>query len=302
MLHKSRVCADMGTENCPCRLAEYGKCLVCGRLDSEKGTCDCVWQGVCIYNEYMQNNCCINGWQRDFRPYKIQKIKRYEKDLVVLQISVPRGVAEKAALPGSFVFVKAENSPQFFDVPLSVMKSDYEKGCIELALKVDGPKTCELISRISDRLLMRGIYRNGLRGVGKLMSPEGKRVLCLTKGIGLAPVANYIRWAGGKDRIDVIADLEKISLPFAEAALDGCQIESVTYDRLPMEMSWAAEERYDVIVISASDYFQENIFVPESKKVLSNNHTMCCGEGICGSCMCGDRGGVRPRMCKRSDL
>ena len=123
-------------------------------------------------------------------------------------------------------------------------------------------------------------------------------MLCLTKGVGLAPVSNYIRWAGGRDRIDVIADLEKINLAFAEYALEGCQVDSLHYGKLPLNLSWAEEEKYDVIIISASEYYQQNIYVPEAKKVLSNNHTMCCGEGICGACICLDENGEMRHMCK----
>lgn len=169
---------------------------------------------------------------------------------------------------------------------------------------------------------------------GTEISEAGKRrVLCLTKGAGIAPVANYIRWAEGKDRIDVIADLDKISREFAEYALGmtglcgqacdepdradglcgqgGCELqagreqsdvanglESVTYGPLPLNLSWTESEKYDVIIISASDFYQQNIYVPEAKKVLSNNHTMCCGEGICGACMCMDAMGKEHRSCK----
>ena len=63
-------------------------------------------------------------------------------------------------------------------------------------------------------------------------------------------------------------------------------------------MTWTEEEDYDVIVISASEYFQQNIYVPETKRVLSNNHSMCCGEGICGACLCTDNNGKAQRMCK----
>ena len=401
MLLNNKLCADAGTVNCPCYLAEYGQCIVCARLRGSDGicrtgnstegetesscrtpiSCDCQWQGTCIYNEYLQNKQCIKegreadtaalqkdaaGEQRQRHLCKIQKIKWFEDDLAVMRISVPRGMAEKASLPGSFVFVKAPGMESCFSFPVSVMRSDYEDRTLELAIKVTGPKSRALLDSyratgehetpLDDAcgfVELRGLYRNGLLGVEKLMaqgtgavqgaegaresakpdsgddggtrkaSGEPRRVLCLTKGLGLAPVANYIRWADGRAEIDVIADLEKINRQFAEYALCGSSVESIgghvepisghvssisdyvasiKFGRLPLNLSWAEEEKYDVIVISASDYYQQNIYVPEEKKVLSNNHTMCCGEGICGACMCVDVDGVEHRMCKSCGL
>ena len=389
MLLNSKLCADAGTVNCPCYLAEYGKCIVCSRL-GRSGTCgapavcDCQWQGTCIYNEYLQNNRCIKegedagaggdeavysglGERRQSRLCEIQMIKWFEDDLAVMRIGVPRGMAEKASLPGSFVFVKAPGMESCFDFPVSVLRSDYEASALEIAVKVLGPKSRTLLDRyrscdvdaagkardilVNGYIELRGIYRNGLLGVEKLLgvrdglritnqgdtNPDaGKhRVLCLTKGVGIAPVANYIRWAEGRDRIDVIADLDKINLEFAEYALPesginsagnspansecgggpvlengtSCDamaldpegfrgVNSVTYESLPLDLSWAEQEKYDVIIISASDYYQQNIFVPEAKKVLSNNTSMCCGEGICGACICMDAAGREHRACK----
>lgn len=375
MLLNNKLCVDAGTVNCPCRLAECGKCIVCSRLGESgncagcrKGdcscssdgpaVCDCQWQGVCIYNEYLQNNLCINDWygacnksasghgtcseQRQIRNCEIQKIKWFKDDLAVMRIGVPKGMAEKAELPGSFVFVKSPGAEDWFDFPLSVMRADYEKSVIELAVNITGPKSHALMEPYrgssTDELSiddawrgemksahlgyveLRGIYRNGMLGTGKLMEEKStspgntalngingarntaetgnRRVLCLTKGVGIAPVANYIRWAGTRDRIDVIADLDKINRSFAEYALENCRINSLVYGHLPLNMPWAESEKYDTIVISASEYYQKNIYVPETKKVLSNNTSMCCGEGICGACMCTDENGVSHRRCK----
>jgi len=304
MLHKERLCADAGTQNCPCRLADFGQCPVCRKLAGGK-CCECDWQGVCIYNEYLQNNRCMMCRRQD-EPYRIEKTTWYEEDLVVMRVSVPRGLAEKASLPGSFVFMKAPGTEPFFSVPVSVAAADHEKGTVDFAVKISGPKTESLVrgcgighgKEASGHVELRGVYRNGFLGVEKLLDPVPKKVLCLTKGVGLAPAANYIRWSGGKDRIDLIADLEKINAGFADDILDGCSLNSLRYGALPLNMTWAEEDDYDVIVISASEYFQENIYVPESKKVLSNNHSMCCGEGICGACIFTDDKGKVHRMCK----
>lgn len=329
MLLRNKLCVDVGTVNCPCYLAEYGKCIVCSRLGGRE-RCDCQWQGVCVYNEYLQNNQCIKE-RRQSRICKIQKIKWFDDDLAVMRLGVPQGMAEKAVLPGSFVFVRSPGEEAFFDFPVSVLRADYEKATLEIAVKVMGPKSRALLDQYRENGLLidnvcrkplkteawgwvrlRGIYRNGLLGAEKLKSPGSKRVLCLTKGVGLAPAANYIRWAEGRDRIDVISDLDKINREFADYVLRGILpgenmnsdlgymkgVNSVAYGPLPLNMSWAESEKYDVIIISASDYYQQNIYVPAEKKVLSNNHAMCCGEGVCGACICIDADGREHRTCK----
>ena len=483
MLLNSKLCADAGSVNCPCYLAEYGKCIVCSRLGAgrsvthdagrecnscdESGAaevCNCQWQGMCIYNEYLQNSSGAvppvkgsgeehksgaTGERRYSMCCRIRKIIWYEENLAVMQVEVPAGIAEKASLPGSYVFMKRPADEPFFYTPLSIMYADYEKGVLYIAVQVNGPKTkallgsyagnCENISlmndagacicevessicnekkcacdvkspidnekecacdaklpigdsneRAADYVELRGIYRNGMLGAQKLMKtgavaasgaeaaagtepatgakaaagaepaagtepetgaelaaraestagtkaasgaestagtkaasgaesaaePNGAgiiggsasgslKVLCLCKGLGLAPVANYIRWAGGKHHIDVIADLDKINRRFADDALDAAgrsAVNSVEFRKLPLDFSWAEQEKYDVIIISASDFYQQNIYVPQSKKVLSNNHTMCCGEGICGACICMNADGTSHRMCKECEV
>ena len=431
MLLNNMKCIDAGTVNCPCYLAEYGKCLVCSRLggsgacgtvcsggsglrdagcgcDGNAGTpaaCNCRWQGVCIYNEYLQNGygavppgkgyeseeeqkSGAAGEQRHSMCCKIRKIIWYEENLAVMQVEVPAGIAEKASLPGSYVFMKRPADEPFFYTPLSIMYADYEGCLLHIAVQINGAKTkallgnyadscgseiavaspiadasihaCEKGSPIADESVapegyveLRGIYRNGLLGVYKLMqigaagangavsdstevagkpAPGSLKVLCLTKGLGLAPVANYIRWADGNHHIDVITDLDKINRRFADDLLaaagvgeagqmpayahvsDGerlaepdigtgqSAVNSVKFRKLPLDFSWAEQEKYDVIIISASDFYQQNIYVPEAKKVLSNNHTMCCGEGICGACICMDADGTAHRMCKECEV
>jgi hypothetical protein len=261
--------------------------------------CDCRWQGMCIFNEYLQNNSCIKCQQNSVF-CDVQMIKWYEEDLVVIRLNVPRGIAEWAALPGSFVFLRAETLDAHFDMPVSVMSSDYESATIDLAVKLNGPKSKGLIGNGKTSVVeMRGIYRNGLLGAEKLMNPDVKRVLCLAKGVGIAPVANYVRWAGNNTHIiDVIVDTDKINKKLVEDAVCIDKVNSLIYGCLPKTLSWAEQEKYDVIVLSASEYFQKSIYIPENKRVLSNNHTMCCGEGICGACVHSDSSGGLHRMCK----
>lgn len=299
MRRKRMQCIDAGSQHCPCRLAALGDCLVCSRLAGHDN-CDCDWQGVCIYNEYVQNGCSEVP-QRNAKKYKIQKLIMYGKNLAVMRVEVPEGLAEKASFPGSYVFMKNPDAEPFFYAPLSIMKTDLQERYIEVAVQINGPKTRKLLES-DDCVELRGIYCNGLLGAEKLTAPGARKVLCLAKGIGLAPLVNYSRWADGKDHIDFVIDTEKISTAFVEECLAGSRVNSVKYSLLPASIKWPEQEQYDIIVLSASDYYHKNIYIPDHKKVVSNNHYMCCGEGICGSCMAVDKDGDHYRMCKCNNI
>ena len=51
---KTLSCADSGSKYCPCHLAYSKDCIRCNMLNKNE-TCDCIWQGVCIYNEVNHN-------------------------------------------------------------------------------------------------------------------------------------------------------------------------------------------------------------------------------------------------------
>ena len=63
MNYINNICVDAGTENCPCSLADTGDCLICSRLNG-KDKCDCHWAGLCIYNEFIQNDGKIRNKRR----------------------------------------------------------------------------------------------------------------------------------------------------------------------------------------------------------------------------------------------
>lgn len=215
MTYFNPICADVGTRNCPCPLAETGDCLVCSRLSGAR-ECSCRWAGVCVYNEYMQNGSMVRT-KRKTRSTEILQRLRQGDDLLMLQLRVPRGFALEASRPGSFLFLKPPGAPEMTSVPVSVMAADVERESLWVILKIISAKT-KALAACEDFLEMRGIYRSGLLGKGvagmlDLYDPGisvRKRWLILTKGVGFAPAVNLIRWAAGRIDIHVIADPEKV--------------------------------------------------------------------------------------------
>lgn len=215
MTYFNPICADVGTRNCPCPLAETGDCLVCSRLSGAR-ECSCRWAGVCVYNEYMQNGSMVRT-KRKARSTEILQRLWQGDDLLMLQLRVPRGFALEASRPGSFLFLKPPGAPEMTSVPVSVMAADVEHESLWVILKIISAKT-KALAACEDFLEMRGIYRSGLLGKGvagmlDLHDPGisvRKRWLILTKGVGFAPAVNLIRWAAGRIDIHVIADPEKV--------------------------------------------------------------------------------------------
>lgn len=293
MTYKEEVCIDAGTENCPCLLAQSGDCLTCSRLQG-KDFCNCGWRGVCIYNEYIQNGKKINN-RRESKRCRILKKIWYGEHLLVFVVEVSRGFALKASLPGSYVFLKPHGYSSCYSVPISVMRSDPDKGQIHLAVNVMAGKT-KALTEAGDEIEVRGVYRNGLLGVRKLLKKQPQKVLCITKGVGFAPAAHYNRWASGKDTVDLIVDLDKINQELVNDYLADCPANSIRYIKLTAD--FVCPTGYDAILLLASDYYQDAISIPGEKAVYSNNFHMCCGEGICGACTMVDETGKSHKMCK----
>lgn len=340
MTYINRFCADVGTVNCPCPLAETGDCLICSRL-SGKEKCDCGWAGVCIYNEYIQNDGIIRNRRKNEVVPILKKI-RYGEDIIVIVLKVSRGFALTAAQPGSFVFINSTNKSDFSNLPISVMKADVEKEQIWLALKIISGKT-KAIAEEKDSLMLRGVYRSGILGEGTASLAEDvgikkvqnreqsrrKKWLVITKGIGFAPAVNLLRWAGGRTDADIVIDTEKVGEEIIRDYLKTEEISSDKDEHISIEMaslqeavnSFSRENRhgrgklllgkysadfYDRVIIFTSDYYisvlAEAMDIPSHKIVFCNNFRMCCGEGICGACshFCGKD--KVDKMCKCREI
>lgn len=247
-----KFCIDYGTENCPCYLALTKDCLVCDRLQCHSshdslnqiiGNCnDCKWGGACVYNEFIQNGKKINN-PRINQAMQIIDKKEYPDGTTVFILDAGRGFAEKASPPGSFIFIKKNSYSDFYNIPISILWSDVEKGQIHIAIKPLSQKTKIILEednlnsvKDNNYITVRGVYRNGILGVDELFSQINNfqrqlhktdnypvqspyKILILTKGIGFAPgvhLANYLinKSNGSKNykyEIDFTMDTDKIS-------------------------------------------------------------------------------------------
>lgn len=305
MTYINSLCVDAGTNNCPCPLAETGDCLICSRL-AGRDKCDCSWAGLCIYNEFIQNDGKVRNKRRDIE-VKIVNKRWYSDDLLVLELQVPRNLALSATAPGSFVFVNGTSDNPFYNVPVSVMSSDVQKAQIRLVIKVISAKT-KTIADAKSSLLLRGIYRSGLIGLGREVLDKSGSYLVFTKGVGIAPALNFLRHMVVEGNVRMIVDTEKLTDEFVWTQLEtlGMGLDeklSVTLASLSdyIEAPIRTDE-YQKVFVLASDYYigaiKDALSVPEDKLIYSNNFHMCCGEGICGACSRVDEKGYITKMCK----
>lgn len=299
-------CIDAGSENCPCYLALTGDCLICSRLQG-RDSCNCNWHGVCIYNEFIQGNRKVNNPRRDFEAHIIEK-KFYKEDLVVYILDVEKGFAMKAGRPGSYLFVKGCDANSFYDIPISVMKADVEKGRIHLAIKIIAPKTKALLME-NEKLELRGPYRNGIHGISAMLSKRGKnqKTLILAKGIGIAPGILATQTFCNRGSVDLVIDTDKISKELIEDYLEDGTIRYLSFaengsiEKLENRLN---EKQYDNVILLASDYYIENFgkmikrTLPAADLAVSNNFRICCGEGLCGACAVDTSYGDTIKMCK----
>ena len=303
-------CVDAGTEYCPCNLALTGDCLTCSRLQG-KEFCDCGWNGVCVYNEFVQNGRRTAGPRTAFDASVVSR--RKFDDLTVLELAVGRGFAVRASRPGSYVFLRRPDQRECYDVPISVLKTEERKGTIHVAIKELGPKSKALLEDGPSRLEVRGVYGGGLQGVRYLQPGylRGKRVLFVTKGIGAAPALLTMQRLPEEVRADWIADEEKVGKEFLDVYGQGRPRESVSLAQ-PEQLAGVRERLkrggYDVVAVMASDYFVQVIcalageVLPAANLVWSNNARLCCGEGICGACTETTADGQVIRRCKCQEV
>lgn len=296
-------CIDVGSENCPCYLAETGDCMTCSRL-AGLDYCDCKWQGVCIYNEYMWNHQKAKNPREEIATKIVDK-KILKGNIAVLILQSNKYLCQRFKYPGTFIFARNPMYKQIYDIPLSIMYVDSEKDQIHIAVKIISAKTKALIES-SDELLIKGPYRNGIIGLKSLQNGDKGKILVICRNMGLAPAIKLADYYKNRKNIDVIADNFRLEEDFSKDYFEKLNI-------LPINKNFknekdlndikvlAKEGNYDSVVIFTSNKYIaifEELLEDKNDYAVLNNSNMCCGEGICGSCSYVNDDGEVIKMCK----
>lgn len=305
-------CVDRGSARCPCALMEAGQCYTCTM--SRKGKCDCSvdWQGVCPYNEFLQEGSvpAIKGGLPEEFAAEVLEIRKYSEQLAVVRLGVDRGFARRCSLPGSFVMASVLGCR----VPLSVLRTGWAHGgWIETAVQPAGPKTKELLKSCLDRgeqnpgklsclWKISGPFEAGLLNRERLR--KGEPLTVITKGTAIAPFINIKEGFLKGMKVKLLVDDDKLTEDFLADYLADCSWEKVSLTE-DEEKILAAIDGADQVMLLASPYYTERFLGmrPERKgDIITANHAnMCCGAGICGACSYTDKDGVTVRRCKCID-
>ncbi|MCR4430667.1 MAG: sulfide/dihydroorotate dehydrogenase-like FAD/NAD-binding protein [Tepidanaerobacteraceae bacterium] len=286
-------CIDAGSQYCPCYLAKTDNCLICSILQG-KEYCDCKWQGICVYQEYIWANGKIE--ERKSLCVTIAEKKYINDRLFTLTIEIPSDSLIRAYnQPGAFAFLRPANFLEYYDVPLCVMDVDESKKHLTFAINIIGPKS-KALAISENAILIRGPYWNGLFGLKHIKSSYNKNWIVIGRGIGQASllpvVKNLLR---GNNRITVLLDPGNLKVNLVEKEINKLGIEFQVFD---LNSSFHKIRLKEIIEKSETDFiyscgsdaqhkFIQNVLNKVGYKiplVISNNYQLCCGEGICGSC------------------
>lgn len=316
MQNKKIICADAATENCPCVLAETSDCLICSRLQ-KKQECSCEWSGVCVYNEFIQNNR-KRALMRTGKSFTISDIKTTsDSSFIIMEIACGRGFALSCMSPGTHVFIRPEGYEGYYDTPLSLLRTDHVKGLITLCFRVISSKTKVLAEyRTGSRVVIRGPYRNGIKGLPRSLS--GKKIMIAASGAGVIPAVAAAGLLSARNDIEInVHEPGRSEHEIIDRYLDVCAGIDVRYfnskDNDINDTSVSSvkspyinlqNSNFDAYIILGSSIFvnmlaesirkyidNDNSKIQNKNAIIavSNNSIMSCGEGICGACAPGSK-------------
>ena len=305
-------CIDINSKYCPCLLAETNHCVFCSQLKGET-TCDCNWSGICVlYEKHWQ----YNKQQESEETIKIRVEEQVEfmikeqigQNTVILELEVSHELAEGLKKIGSFIFVRSPKDPHYFNFPVNVMKVTGNR--LQLGIETIGPKSMRILAEENNKLIVRGPYYNGVLGGPWIDNITSGNIILIAGGIGQAPgfpLATQLM--NRNNQVKAILAPGKVGKIFIGEQLGemGIQVYNVASLRkfgIPLLKEWFGSQP-DLIVSAGPDEQHYGIITAMQQSgvnipmVVTNNATMCCGEGICGSCLKKTQNNKNIRMCKQ---
>jgi dihydroorotate dehydrogenase electron transfer subunit len=308
-------CIDSGTEYCPCSLAERGECIICSQL-RDQVFCDCLnWKGTCIYQEFIWNN----EKSKKNRQYEMFKIinKRYlRNDLLLFDIKVNMDLARELNNIGAFVFLKKPEDFEAYSTPISILNSDIEENVITVVIKIDGVKT-KALKECEEYIQVKGPYWNGIQGMKYLKDLKNKSCLILARGCAASPsVMAAKKLIGNGNQVVAVLDKGRSCENFAKTYFKqfGCTTEDIWFadrsgklfdESKQMIQRLIKKWNFKVVLSAGSDNFHSEVLNyiysidKDIKFATVNNSTMCCGEGVCGSCQIEGKVNKKIKSCKQ---
>lgn len=309
-------CIDSGTEFCPCSLAERGECIICSQLRDQK-FCDCLnWKGTCIYQDYIWNmERAKKG--REYIEFDILNKEYIREDMLLIKIKVDSYLSRELNNYGAYIFMKGPEDGELYGVPISIIESDIENNIITTVIKIEGAKT-KALKNLKEKILIKGPFYNGIQGVNSLKTLKDGSCLILGRGVGVAPsVLAAKKMLYKNNKVYVLLDKGRSRENFSKKYFEklNCSlVESTSFlgeNKKLLEgtkikiKALIEKEKIDVVFSAGSDDFHREIltYVYNLNKNIKfstiNNTTICCGEGVCGSCHIKNSKGEIIKACKQ---
>jgi NAD(P)H-flavin reductase len=237
--------------------------------------------------------------------YSIRKKIGEHTYIIEFEISPPFAVELEKT--GAFVFLRYPQDPVYFNFPVGIMKVIGNR--IQAAVEAVGPKSAKLFMNPDHKLLVRGPYYNGVLGYPWIDNLRDGKIILVAGGIGQAPaVPLAAKLSYHNKEIKALLAPGKMGEIFIEEDLRNYGIEAVIVPSLRKNGTELLQEwlRYgpDLVVSAGPDAQHYHILELMSRLQISlpmavtNNATMCCGEGICGSCRKKTKNNEVIRLCK----
>lgn len=308
-------CIDINSAYCPCLLAETNHCTFCSHLKGEP-VCDCNWSGVCILYEKQwqakKKNRIIDGdtpvrLEADTEFVVKEKITEHT---YLLEFEVTSELAQALDRCGSFVFLRRPSAQQFYQFPVGVMR--VKGNNIQVVVETIGPKSAHLLADDNKCVLVRGPYYNGIFGQPWIDNIVNGKILLITGGMGQPPaLAIADRLVKKNNIVKALVAPGKIGKVFIADELTelGITVQEVASMRqfgmhALAKILTDSHECPELIISAGPDDQHYGVIAAmqlagvDLPMAATNNATMCCGEGICGSCDRLTKDYKRVRTCK----
>lgn len=314
MVKQAIECIDLGTEYCPCKLAEQGQCLICSQCQGEC-FCDCCnWNGVCVYQEFNNNGNKAKEGRKTY-DCTVTEVTNYDNKAIMINFKAPHKLVLDLVKPGSYIFIRTDEN-KYFDIPISIMNSDINNDILTVVVEIRGIKTKRLLDTMENQnIVIRGPYWNGVFGIKNIKAQKNKKALVLARGIGIAPMMPVIRrLISNGNKVTAALDIEPFNENFSDKFLKEYDLEIrettliekgklteyakvIIKDSLKDGVDYIHIAGADILTYDIIDYLNE---IGRDDVLLSccNNFKMCCGEGICGACTARFSGHRVKRFCK----
>ena len=227
--------------------------------------------------------------------YKIIYNKKLNENSYEMAVMAPMVV--KKAMPGQFVLVMSKDSSE--KIPLTIYDYDKEKDILYLIYQVVGASTLELSTMKDNLFSVAGPLGNANEICKDPDAFEGKRLVYVAGGVGIAPVYPQVKYLSEKGfKVDVIYGARNASLFLIRKKIESVanHVYYATDDGSFGEKGFVTTvlekkiKDYDVCVAIGPVIMMKNVALVTRKynlkTIVSMNPLMIDGSGMCGACRC----------------